>query len=355
VRKTRARRRASVDEREELENRLAEIEATLQRFALLGTVYDSDIGRLESLEEGAAALVAGAQRPCPLCGADPEHQHEVHGLDYIERSQRAVRAEIAKIRIERADLAKTTTSLEAEQQGLAARARRLSGNIEDLEQKIQQARPLEAISRQAYEELDRARQRLRDGLAFQKRIESLNDRRTALEAFKPRATSRDSIAVGVGGVVGHEFASTVQTILHAWRFPGDPVVSFDDRTHDILIDGKNRRGNGKGVRALMNAAFKIGVLAYCRAKSLPHPGLVALDSPLLSYRDPHTSKHGDLSADEQVVAKAGVNEYFYRYLLHQAHDAQFIIIENDQPPIDLGRDAMVTRAVSTFCESWGIP
>ena len=312
---------------------------------MLADVYDSDVGRLELLEEGAAALMAGARRPCPLCGADPEHQHEVHGLEHVERSQRAVRAEIAKIRVEHADLGKTTASLEAEQEGLAGRVRRLSAEIESLERQIEQTRPLEATSRQAYEELDRARARLREGLALKKRIESLNARKTALEVFKPTSTSRDAMAVGIGGVVGHEFTSIVQTILRAWRFPGDPVVWFDDRTHDILIDGKNRRGNGKGVRALMNAAFKIGVLVHCRAKKLPHPGVVVLDSPLLSYRDPHTSKHGELSADEQAVTRTGLKEHFYRYLLDHSHDAQFVIVENDAPPIDFGSDAKVTRFV----------
>jgi hypothetical protein len=346
----RRERRSALDAREDLQSRAAEIAATLERFALLAAVYDSDVGRLESLEEGAAALMAGAGRPCPLCGADPEHQHEIHGLEYVERSQRAVRAEIAKIRGERADLGKTTASLEAEHEGLVGRIHRLSVEIENIELQIAETRPLEATSRQAYEELDRARQRLRDGLALKKRIDNLNARKAALEAFKPTSVARDSIAVGVGGVVGHEFALTVQDILRAWRFPGDPVVSFDDRTHDILIDGKNRRGNGKGVRALMNAAFKIGVLVYCRAKELPHPGVVGLDSPLLSYRDPHTSKHGELSADEQAVTRTGLNEHFYRYLLDQGRDAQFIIIENDPPPFDLGPNAMVTTFVGPLGE-----
>ena len=309
---------------------------------MLAAVYDSDVERLESLAEGAAALMAGARRPCPLCGATPEHQREIHGLDYVERSQRAVDAEIAKIRIERADLSKTTASLEAEKEGVVTRVQRLSAGIETTESEINSIRPLESNSRASYEELDRARQRLRDGLALKKRINALNTRKNTLENFKPTPTPRDSIAVGIGGVVGHEFASTVQTILRAWRFPGDPVVSFDDKTHDILIDGKDRRGNGKGVRALMNAAFKIGVLVFCRAKELPHPGVVALDSPLLSYRDPHTSKHGELSTDEQAVTRTGLNEYFYRYLLEQVRDAQFVIIENDAPPFDLGPSARVT-------------
>jgi hypothetical protein len=343
-------RRGALDSREELEDRAAEIVMTLERFGLLADVYDSDVGRLESLEEGAAALMAGARRPCPLCGAEPEHQREVHGLAHVERSQRAVRAEIGKIRVERADLGKATASLKAEQDGLAATIDRLSMLIASFERQINAVRPLETNSRNAYEELDRARQRLRDGLALMERIESLNGRKIALEAFKPSRTRRDSITVGVGGVIGHEFASTVQSILRAWRFPGDPVVSFDDRTHDILIDGKDRRGNGKGVRALMNAAYKIGVLVYCRAKELPHPGVVVLDSPLLSYRDPHTSKHGELSVDEQAVTQTGLNEHFYRYLLDHGDSTQFLIVENDAPPFDLGANAMVTTFVGPLGE-----
>lgn len=67
-------RRAAVEAAAEARERRAEILITLDRFALLDAVYDSDIDRLAALEEGGAALLAGARRACPLCGADPEHQ-----------------------------------------------------------------------------------------------------------------------------------------------------------------------------------------------------------------------------------------------------------------------------------------
>jgi hypothetical protein len=72
-------------------------------------------------------------------------------------------------------------------------------------------------------------------------------------------------------------------------------------------------------------------------------------SPLLSYRDPHTSK-GELSPDEYEVTQTGLKEHFYRYLLDQPHDAQFIIIENDPPPFNLGPNAMVTTFVGSLGE-----
>jgi hypothetical protein len=49
------------------------------------------------------------------------------------------------------------------------------------------------------------------------------------------------------------------------------------------------------------SAFKIGLLIYCRQKQLPHPGILVLDGPLLSYREPQKSRHGALSEDEKTI------------------------------------------------------
>jgi len=95
----------------------------------------------------------------------------------------------------------------------------------------------------------------------------------------------------------------------------------------------------------MNAAFKISVLLYCRRHHLPHPGIITLDSPLLSYRDPITSKHGELSSDEKEVVQSGLSEHFYRYLVSLSNTIQFIIMENDPPPINLGPNSMITTFV----------
>lgn len=341
-------RRSKVESLRDAQERRTEISLSLERFALLKSVYESDLQRLASLEEGGAALLAGARRPCPLCGAEPSHQLHAHGFDEVELTQRAVRAEMAKIVLERADLAKATRSLEAEQEGLQRRVERLSGEIEGLDAELETEKPLEVATRRSYEDLDAARHHIRQGLALRQRIDELLRRKTQLEAFKPKSLPRGSVTAGIGGVTGHEFATTVQSVLHAWRFPGLPTVSFDDKTHDILIDGKSRRANGKGVRALMNAAFKIGVLLYCRQKELPHPGIVVLDSPLLSYRDPLTSRHGELDADEKEVKDSGLKEHFYRFLVDQKDSAQFVIIENDPPPIDLDEKSKVTLFVGAL-------
>jgi len=77
----------------------------------------------------------------------------------------------------------------------------------------------------------------------------------------------------------------------------------------------------------MSAAFKIGVLLYCHERKLPHPGIVVLDSPLLSYREPLHSKYGALSPDEEMIVKSGLAEQFYKFLIEKSSVAQFVILE----------------------------
>ncbi|NEU14818.1 hypothetical protein G3T14_22355 [Methylobacterium sp. BTF04] len=288
----RADRRATLEKLASQEDGRSEIVLTLGRFDLLAALYENDVARLDSLAEGGAALLAGARRPCPHCGADPEHQRHSHGMGEIEQTHAAVEAEVRKIRLEQADLKRTIVALLGKRDDLDGSIMALTREIEGIEASIRSELPLESSIRANYECLDQAREHVRRGLSVMRRIEDLEARKREIAAFKPTSLPRGSVVAGVSGSIGDEFAQDVQAILHAWRYPGPPRVSFDTKTHDITLNGDSRRGNGKGVRALMHSAFKIGVFVFCRRHGLPHPGIIALDSPLLSYRDGHKSRHG---------------------------------------------------------------
>jgi hypothetical protein len=120
--------------------------------------------------------------------------------------------------------------------------------------------------------------------------------------------------------------------LEAWHFPNAEKAQFDIQTNDITIAGKRRSANGKGVRAILHAAFNVAVLIYCRDKGLPHPGFLVLDTPLLTYREPLTSKYGELSADEEEIKKSNLATHFYHHLASLKDMAQIIVIENSDPP-----------------------
>ncbi|MGH1555850.1 hypothetical protein ACRAWF_40525 [Streptomyces sp. L7] len=50
--------------------------------------------------------------------------------------------------------------------------------------------------------------------------------------------------------------------------------------------GTARAGRGRGMRALLHAAFSIALARYCLDGRLPHLGFLVLDSPLVTYKGP---------------------------------------------------------------------
>src|SRR3546814_2101639 len=70
-----------------------------------------------------------------------------------------------------------------------------------------------------------------------------------------------NVQTGLSTSVAQDFANEVSTVLRAWRFPGECQTFFDiEGDFDLIIDGKRRRNNGKGVRAITHAAFKVALL-----------------------------------------------------------------------------------------------
>ena len=98
------------------------------------------------------------------------------------------------------------------------------------------------------------------------------------------------------------------------------------RRKDLIISGKERSSEGKGFRAIAYAAFMIGLLDYCADSrtELPHPGIVVLDSPLVTYKRRDTTPGEEISED--------VTAAFYEALAKLPAGKQVIVLENNDPP-----------------------
>jgi peptidoglycan hydrolase CwlO-like protein len=326
-----ADRRALMDSQREIAARVTELDITLQRFGRLSDIYKSDIARLEALEEGGYVLMAMAGRDCPICGASPSAQRHNHAAEEIERAHRAAAAEVRKIQIEQRDLRQTITSLEAEAQGLRGHSERLTKQVQDIEALIAAARPKEVSARVDYEALSAKKQEL-------DRIEELFERRDRLMVRRsqieepPAKMKTDKPVVGIDGMIAFAFGQTVAHVLEQWHFPKASEAKFDIEASDITVGGKARAANGKGVRAILRAAFNVALLIYCRERHLPHPGFVVLDTPLLTYREPLTSRHGELAPDEAELSNSPLSVHFYEHLASLKDLAQIIVVENSDPP-----------------------
>lgn len=320
------------DEIHRLGSRVAELRIMIVRFEELGSIYKSDIERLQGLEEGGFLLQRFAGVNCPLCGAAPGDQTHDHGLAHVEDQRRAVAAEIAKIGAEARDLDAAINSARNE---LAA-TQALLKKVTDIRSRViderDKARTLELSARQIFIAANERIKKLEADLEVRHNLEQLEARidrlRTESVRSRPRADGID-VNLDLTQDEAHRLSKAIQKVLAAWNYPGGEALHFAKDDYDIVIDGKRRRDNGAGVRALLHAAFKVGVLVYCLENRRPHPGFVILDSPLLAYRPAEEmSRYGALEEDEIALRRADVAQHFYRHLQSLSDDAQFIVIEN---------------------------
>ncbi|MDX0977447.1 hypothetical protein GHK39_09125 [Sinorhizobium medicae] len=325
------RKRDAAGKVAKIQQRLTEVALNLARFAQLEEVYSSDVQRLEAVEEAGFLLLLGSEKDCPLCGAAPDAQRHDHGIADIERIRAASAVEIEKIARHRASLRETVDELVAERATLISDFAKETGILDEADEEIRRLSP-EARDKQQYlAELTMVRDHVKLGLSLLAQKQSLADRRDELASIKP-ASKADKPRLGVSSTIAHEFAQTVSHVLEEWQFPGTRHVAFDETTYDLRIDGKHRRDNGKGVRAVTHAAFKVALLIFCRERGLPHPGFLVLDTPLLTYRDPIRSKEGPLAADERELQNTSLRDFFFEHLASLSSFAEFIIVENIDPP-----------------------
>lgn len=319
-------------------SRLDDLDLSLARFDQLDAVYRSDIERLEALDEAGFLIALGGGRDCPLCGAEPNAQRHQDEIGDVERVRAAADAEAVKIARQREDLRTTVQQIEMERERLRERLPNLGTELADVEQELGLRTPSATDARRAVQDIMEVRDQVKRGLSLLEQLRSLRERRDGVAAKRPAAKA-DKPRIGVDGPTAHDFAQTVSKVLKAWRFPGPCHVSFDEASYDLRIDGKLRSHNGKGVRAITHAAFKVALLLFCQERGLPHPGFLVLDSPLLTYRDPIAGEKR--AAEDAAIASSSLKEHFFAHLGSVSAKAQFIVVENVDPPLGLGSKANV--------------
>lgn len=322
------------------ERRTVDIGLSLESFGQLQDVYSSDIARLESIEEAGFLLGSDGKRACPVCGAPAESQEHSHSRVDIESVRVAAEREIQKIRQQRDELVRTMIDTEGEALRIADLVKSLRAELNEVESQLEKATPNFDAQQRRLAEVVPLRDRVRYGLGLIERRAALEKQKMEIEGSRP--PKRDSsVQIGLTTQVALEFADVVHDVLLSWGFPGQKRVSFDLSTYDLIIDGKERRNNGKGVRAITHAAFKVALLLYCRERKLPHPGFLVLDTPLLTYRDPFKKADDELTADEEELRNTDLKERFFEHLGHLGTHAQFTIFENVDPPAKIEEYAKV--------------
>lgn len=322
-----ARRREISNHKEDLTSRINEISSLLSRFDLLKEHYRIDLRRLTSIEESGSLFVYLERKPCPLCGALPNEQHQVEMCDGdIENVVNAAAAEIAKVQQLSDELDQTVEDLGTEAEELANQREQLEPELRSLNQEIQEINSPLSDAQNTFSELFKQSSEMQRIIDAFSRIEQMQQKRASLLAEISEPSTTVNSRVDLSTSVLDDFAKTVQRLLQAWNFPGSDRVSFDETRKDLVIGGQPRISRGKGLRAITHAAMTIGLMNFCKERNLSHPGFVVLDSPLLAYWQPEASE------DKALLEGVGLKERFYEYLANNYNNSQILIIENESPP-----------------------
>lgn len=324
-------------EREERIYRLeySDAAALRKRFELLRRQYESDLARLEMIAEAGDLLGYFRQGTCVFCGAEPANQHlNIDCAGDTTSFGLSVEAETLKTRALHQDLLITIESVNERSKNLREAIRsarqessRLQTEIEALDARI------------APHEGD-----LSDLLAKRSEVEKylgLYDQVASLEAMIRNIASESDAEVATAATslsltAVREFSAEISQRLGQWGYPDAALVRYDRNELDIIAGDQKRSAHGKGVRAILHAAFTLALAQYCFDRELPHPGFVVLDSPLVTYRPPDHSHDDEEDPPEDVVRA------FYRNI-QDNFDGQVIVMENTDPLEPLARDATDTR------------
>jgi hypothetical protein len=311
------------------ESELAQSAGLVSRFRLLEKKFESDFDRLVALDESNAVYKLLDDVPCPLCGTTLPSQTKatLASEESLTLQRRAISAEAQKIDKQRIGLA---ASLEYEESRLARltdERKSLSSKLEDFTRREQ--RMIDAgigEFEHSATELAEHRTLLFTQLRAFKEITRLTAESAKLDVLSSGKNARIERQLTQDGI---DLSERALSLIQNWGLEAQ-VVSFDASNFDIKVNGRKRTSFGHGVRALFLTAFYVALLEHAEQHGRPHPGFVVIDSPLKNY--------ADKKSPDATVPLATVRAQFYKWLSDWTGPGQLIILENEQPPVELLND-----------------
>jgi AAA domain len=319
-------RQTAFNEQHDADSRLLVIGELLTRFDVLKEHYNSDLQRLEFIGEGDYYFDQLIAVRCPVCGTSLDN-HAAQKLcsdssAVLNDVQEACRAEAKKIRSHLGDLDATIKGLQTEHLAVVESSRISRTEVFRVDNLLaNELRPTFENEKRNFDALIERRRELAD---IESPFALLDEYRISRARLENNQQSKKKFA-GVSAKAVRLLCDVLQELLREWNFlDGGQVVEFNESKMDIVVGGKPRQSNGKGLRGFLHGAFTIGLMHYCRANNLPHPGCVILDSPVTSYREGKVHEAEDEASPEIQAA-------FWASLAKWTKDEQIILIENKEP------------------------
>ncbi|TWH59396.1 hypothetical protein DesLBE_3775 [Desulfitobacterium sp. LBE] len=323
-------RERSVQRLNSLANEKSRIADNLSKFRLLKKNYQSDIDRLEFIEQSHDYTGQLAEMKCPICNTTMKSTNVDKEIYYI-----AIDKEKSKLNTHLTDLQETIEDFECDLTEISKSIVEEQSKVKYIENILDEQANKISKTVLDYENYLKIRDK---AVEIQKNRKKLYDTTARIEELSERIDNTKSVTnkVEIKRLTDElmlEFCKLIQVLLEDWSFitkTKEQQVIFERKSNDVVVCNKTKASYGKGARAIINSAFIISIMKYCVERGLSHPGFVVLDSPLTTYKE----KDRKQNAKNEEVDKSVKDSFFYS-LSRECNDYQIIIFDNELPPNDL--------------------
>jgi len=293
----------------------------IQRFLILKDKYKSDIQRLEALQYASILVPSFEEEPCPMCKSLSINDH--HDVNYHEIAS-AAKGEINKIKILELGLIESITEIEDESISIDIDLeieKKLLSELEEEQTKL--TTHSQNIFSESIEELS---DRKVDLIQWQRDFDKLNQLSKRLEDAKANSKRQKQVVDRDLSSSSSALCTKVASLLEEWGVPEVSQINFNKEIIDIEINQRSRISYGKGKRGIFLSAYIIALMEIALEHGFPHLGLVVIDSPVVTYKDP---KYGSETSEE--LLDISVKDEFYNWLVVRKGLGQVIVLENEDP------------------------
>ncbi len=301
----------------------------IERMELLKKHYNSDLGRLNFIDEGQNLLGQLQTVNCPLCSAEMESD-KLQEVEQNIKVKESIDSEKNKIVEKLKDLTSTISTNKQEVENISNRIKELEIEYKEID---------DTIKNEFTPKLNSVKEKLskiNESISLVSKIELLNKELEFYFREKKNVEVQISLKLApqtpekVDDKIVDELCKEVKSVLKEWNYPNSDYVVFDsgNKVFDFVISGKARSAYGKGMRAVSYSAVLFALMNYCNKKSIPFTKSLIIDSPLTTY-------HGKEKKTQEHEIDANIEHAFFKYFAHKEMDFQFIMFDNKVPSSNL--------------------
>lgn len=315
--------RKVLEEKYAISAKLEEATFLKDRYIALRSQYTSDIKRLKFIADGdAKRSVNRKPTHCPFCDGNIPQQVDIQEK-YIDAST----AEMRRINMQLKDLVEAENDLDNQLLMLETRKKDLDAYSDVIATLINGKLKPKATE-------------LKNSLASFKRVSQIQHEMSAVEtiasglgtdAFNRSLDDDDKIQkidprTKIDKQLWETWSDEFDAAVKACAYPNATNAYISIDTVDAVVNGKQKRNEGKGYRAFLNTIMTFTLMKFLEAHGTYAPGILILDSPILSLKE---------KVKPQEHATAGMKESLFKFVIDNCGNNQIIIAENELPTSEI--------------------